>query len=135
MAGRINEVQNVLFTVGVGVRNAHGLRFDRDAAFALQVHLVQILGFFLAIADHAGDFENTVGQSRLAMVDVGDDAEISYFIDFAHIFYSVAYFAAGHRKRPVSHGVSEESSTAFGAGCLIYMVERNGRRSASSSAA
>ena len=52
------------------------LRLDGDAALALDVHAVEVLGAHLAPLDEPGDLEHPVGQRRLAVVDVGDDAEV-----------------------------------------------------------
>ena len=52
------------------------LRLDGDAALALDVHPVEVLGAHVAALDDAGDLEHPVGQRRLAVVDVGDDAEV-----------------------------------------------------------
>lgn len=57
-------------------RQPHGLRLDRDAALALDVHPVQVLRPHRAAVDHSGDLQHPVGQRRLAVVDVGDDAEV-----------------------------------------------------------
>ena len=58
-------------------RHAHGLRLDRDAALALDVHPVEVLRAHLPRVDHPGDLQHPVGQRRLAVVDVGDDAEVA----------------------------------------------------------
>ena len=61
-------------------RGVHGSRtawrLDRDAALALDVHPVEVLGAHLAVLHHAGLLQHPVGQRRLAVVDVGDDAEV-----------------------------------------------------------
>jgi hypothetical protein len=57
-------------------RHANGLRLDRDAAFALELHRVQDLLAHLSPGEGLGQLENAVGQRRLAMVDVGDDGEV-----------------------------------------------------------
>src|SRR5690606_35666904 len=53
------------------------LALDRDAALALDVHPVEVLGARRALVDHAGQLQHPVGQGRLAVVDVGDDAEVA----------------------------------------------------------
>ncbi len=60
-----------------GPRHAHGLRLDRDAALALDVHPVQVLRAHLARVDHPGDLQHPVGQRGLPVVDVSDDAEVA----------------------------------------------------------
>lgn len=58
-------------------RHPHRLALDRDAALALDVHPVQVLRAHVTVGDHPGDLEHAVGESRLAVIDVGDDAEIA----------------------------------------------------------
>src|SRR6185312_17124548 len=52
------------------------LSLDGDAAFPLDVHPVQVLGAHIAVRDDTGELQHPVGQRRLAVVDVGDDAEV-----------------------------------------------------------
>ena len=55
----------------------HGLALDRDATLTLDVHPVEILRTHLPRINHAGDLQHPVGQGRLAMVDMRDDAEVA----------------------------------------------------------
>jgi hypothetical protein len=57
---------------------ANTFRFDGDAALALKVHRVEHLLGHLARRKRAGEFEQTIGKRGLAMINVRDDAEISY---------------------------------------------------------
>ncbi len=77
MPGCINQIQHVLTTVGGREGQSDGLRFDRDAPFPLDVHPVEVLGAHRAVVDNAGDLQHPIGQGRLAVVDMGDDAEVS----------------------------------------------------------
>jgi hypothetical protein len=54
-----------------------GLRLDGDAALALDVHRVEHLRFHLAIGEAAAALDDAIGQRALAVVDVGNDREIS----------------------------------------------------------
>ena len=54
------------------------MRLDRDAALALQVHRIEQLFLHLAVGNCAGAMQQAVGKRRFSVVDVGDDAEISY---------------------------------------------------------
>ncbi len=58
-------------------RQAHGLALDGDAALPLDVHAVEVLRAHLPGVDHPGQLQHPIGQRRLAMVDVGDDAEVA----------------------------------------------------------
>ena len=61
----------------VPVRQPDGLGLDRDPALALQVHLVQVLLAHVAVGDGVGELEQAVGERRLPVVDVRDDAEVA----------------------------------------------------------
>ena len=50
MAGRVDQVEDVVLAVARAVIDARGLGLDRDAALALEVHLVEELGALLAAA-------------------------------------------------------------------------------------
>ena len=51
--------------------------FDRDAAFALEIHVIEHLCRHLALGERARKFEQAVGKCRLAVIDVRDDGKIS----------------------------------------------------------
>jgi hypothetical protein len=72
VAGRVDQVELVPL-----VEQANGLRLDRDAAFALQVHPVEVLGAHRALVDGVRELEHPVGQRGLAVVDVRHDAEVA----------------------------------------------------------
>jgi hypothetical protein len=61
---------------------AHGLRLDGDAAFLLDIHVVEKLRGHLARLEPAGGLDQPIGQRRLAVIDVRDDAEIADEGDF-----------------------------------------------------
>ena len=75
MAGRVYQIQNVLLPVLRAIIESDGVRFDGDATLALQVHVVEDLGFHLALGQCAGKFQKAVGQSGLAVVYMRDDRE------------------------------------------------------------
>ena len=75
--GRVDQVQAVGLAVLGLVLHAHGLRLDRDAALALELHRVEHLRAVLARVDGPGDLEDAIGQRRLPMVDVGNDREVA----------------------------------------------------------
>ena len=75
MARGVDEVEHVLLVVA-GPGQPDGLALDRDAALALDVHPVQVLRTHLASLHHAGELKHPVGQRRLAVIDVRDDAEV-----------------------------------------------------------
>ena len=72
VTGRVDEVEHVVAPV-----DPHVLGLDRDAPLALEVHRVEVLLAHVARVDRAGQLEDAVRERRLAVVDVGDDAEVA----------------------------------------------------------
>ena len=84
VAGGVDHVEHVgagLGALGVvrrnGPRHPHGLALDGDAALALDVHPVEVLRAGGPGVDDAGQLQHPVGERRLAVVDVRDDAEVA----------------------------------------------------------
>ena len=51
---------------------------DRDAAFALEVHVIEHLRFHVAVRDRSRKLQNAVGERRFAVIDMGNDRKVSY---------------------------------------------------------
>jgi len=82
---RVQKIEFVLLAVVRLVGNAHGLRLDGNAAFPLDVHAVKVLILGFTGADHLGDVQYAVSQSRFSVVDMRDDAEISNVAEIRHV--------------------------------------------------
>ena len=78
MARSVDQVEYVFFAVAGQVFHLDRMALDGDAFFALQVHVVQDLGLHFPLVERIGLFQQTVGQCRFAVVDMGYDAEIAY---------------------------------------------------------
>ena len=76
MAGRVDEVQLVGLAFML-VQDGDGPRLDGDAPVPLDVEVVQNLLFELPLGDRPGFEQQLVGQRALAVVDVGDDREVT----------------------------------------------------------
>ena len=76
MAGRVAQVELVSLAVLRGVHHADGVGLDGDAALPFQVHGVEDLGLHLARGERSGEFQQTVSQRGLAVVDVRDDRDV-----------------------------------------------------------
>jgi len=75
MAGGIDDVDQVI-TELVGTV----FRGDGDTALPFQVHAVhQAFGHLLVVAKHAAVMEELVHQGGFAVVDVGDNGDVTYF--------------------------------------------------------
>ena len=89
VAGCVDQVELVGRAVARPVADAHRLRLDRDAALALEVHLVEDLLLHVARSHRAGELEDAIGQGRFAVVDVGDDREVADVVE-VHLAPSLA---------------------------------------------
>ncbi len=73
----VDQIQGVVLPVGSGIIQPHGAGLDGDAPLSLQIHVVQDLVLHDPLLHRAALFDQTVGQGGLAVVDMGDDREIS----------------------------------------------------------
>ena len=90
VTGRVDQVDDVVLPV-----DPHVLGLDGDAPLPLDVHRVEVLGPHLPGVDGAAVLQDAVGQSRLAMIDVGDHADVADGVGAGHRRYAnVLAFAA-----------------------------------------
>ncbi len=82
MAGGIDQVELVLLAIAGGVVQGRGLGLDGNPALTLQVHGIKDLRFHFTIGQAAAQLDDAVSQSRLAVVDVGDDGKVA---DVLHV--------------------------------------------------
>ena len=75
--GCVDEVEHVELPVLGGVVQPDWMRLDGDAALALEIHRVEHLRFHLAGLQRSSRLEETVGERRLAVIDVSDDGKIT----------------------------------------------------------
>ena len=61
-----------------------GAGLDGDAALPLQLHIIQDLIFHIPFGYRFGGFQDAVGEGALAVIDMGDDAEIADVVLIAH---------------------------------------------------
>ncbi len=81
MAGRVDEIEDVILAVVGAVIEPHRLRLDGDAALALDIHGIEHLLDHFALLEPAGRLNQPVGQRRFAMIDMGDNREIADVFD------------------------------------------------------
>src|SRR3546814_4596608 len=89
-----------------GVVQLHRLRLERDAALALDRIVVENLRVHFTLFQSTGQLDETIGERRLAVVDMRDDAEIADVIltHGAVVFWglfckSAPEQGAGHNKK------------------------------------
>ena len=77
VARGVDEVELVHLAVLGGVVHGDGAGLDGDAAFPLDVHVVEDLVLHRPLVHALGQFEDAVGEGGFAVVDVRDDAEVA----------------------------------------------------------
>ena len=80
MARGVDQIKNIVVAVLRLVIQRNGVCFNRNTAFALQIHVVEQLIFHIPQGDGLRFFEDTVGQCAFAMVDMRDNGKIADFI-------------------------------------------------------
>src|SRR5262249_9064852 len=106
------------------VIEADGLRLDRDAALALEIHGIEHLLLHLPGAKTAAELNEPVGERRFAVVDMGDDGKVSDARKRCRL---------GRRHAPLGTGAGSEGSSrgwamATKGGTKRPIVERSGSR-------
>ena len=77
VAGGVDEVEAVGHAVLGRVLETDGAGLDRDALLALEVHRIEDLARHLARIDRVRQLQQSIGEGGLAVVDVGDDREVT----------------------------------------------------------
>ena len=75
MPRSINQVKGITLII-----HLYRMRFDRDAALFLQVHIVQHLVLHLPHINGARQFQHAIRQGTLTVVDMRDDTKITYIL-------------------------------------------------------
>ena len=97
----IDHVQDVFLAV-LFVDHADGVRLDGDAPLAFEVHVVQQLVRHLVLGDGLGQFDHAVGERGFAVVNVGDNAEISDIVVLRHRIFVRLFFYECKYRNPAS---------------------------------
>jgi hypothetical protein len=80
MARGIDQVQLVLLAVLCLVRQSQGVALDGYASFPLKIHAVQDLIAKLPGAHQTRMLDKAIRQGGFPVIDVCDDAEVSYML-------------------------------------------------------
>ena len=80
MSRRIDQIENIFLSIVRMVNRTDCLGLDRDTALTLQIHIIQHLILHLSLRQQTGLLDNTIGQSRFAVINMGDNTEISDMI-------------------------------------------------------
>ena len=74
----VDQIENIILPVLGMIGQGNGIAFDGDAALPLDVHIIQHLVLKISFIADAGKLDQTVGQRGLAVIDMRDNAEVSY---------------------------------------------------------
>lgn len=81
MSRSVNKIENVV-AIGSVKLHLNGMTLNGDATFAFQIHIVEHLPFGNLYG--SGALQKPVGKGRLAVINVGYDAEVAYFVLVHH---------------------------------------------------
>jgi len=100
MAGRVHKIKDIGFAVFGFIRKPYRLRFDRDAALALDIHRVEDLFDHVALGQRAGFLDQSIRKRGFAVIDMGNNGKIANLVKgvraHAHASSSMpAFFQAG----------------------------------------
>ena len=80
MARSIDQVQEIFLSF-LFVFHLNGMAFNSYATLPFQVHIIKDLFLQIAFGNCTGHFKQPVRQGTLPMINMGDDAEVSYVLD------------------------------------------------------
>ena len=82
MSGSVDKVENVLIAVAVIGVHLDGVALDGNSPFPFQLHIVQDLILHIPLGEGMRHLQQAVGQSGLAVINVGNDAEVADELGF-----------------------------------------------------
>ena len=77
MAGGIDQIELEVLSCPTGIRQGNSVTLDGNAPFSLEIHSVQDLVPEIPLTYETGVLDKAVGQGGLAVIDVGNDAEVT----------------------------------------------------------
>src|SRR3954464_3953243 len=92
---RIDEVELVLLAIGCHVSHPDRVQLDGDSALALEIERIQDLRLHLPLLQHPRCLDQAIGQRRLTVVDVRDNAEVANVIELQVV--SLGFAGCGGR--------------------------------------
>ena len=109
------KVQLVGFPIGCHIGQSDALRFNSNAALALDIHGVKNLGCHLSLAKAPTHLDKAIGDRGFTMIDMGNDREVSNMAKVRQKFFttvqisgrSLAYLQARRHRRFVQMRLSK----------------------------
>ena len=77
MAWGVDQVKLVVLAVFGVIAQRHCMRLNGNASLPLQVHIIENLLLHIPLLHRAGQLQQSVRQSGLAVVNVGNDGKIA----------------------------------------------------------
>ena len=93
VARRVDEIQLIVCSVRSPVIEGDRIALDGDAAFAFDVHRIEHLVMQITLRNGTTSLDKSVRQGRFAMVDMSDNAKISYVL---HVVVLASGFCSGN---------------------------------------
>ena len=84
MTGCVDEGKEIFISLCIQVGHGDRITLSRNPPFTPQIHGIEQLFLHLSLHHSLGAFEQSIGQSCLAVIDVSDDAKISNPFDVHH---------------------------------------------------
>ena len=113
VARGVDQVQQIVLAVGGAVGERDRVALDRDAPLALDIHRVEHLIAKLALRNAAAGLDQSIGQRRLAVVDMGDNAKVPNMFH-AYLFWKMsrcfAYYFNSSEKCPRLIGINRDTA-------------------------
>ncbi len=81
VAGRVDQVEDVVPSVARPVVEPYGLCLDCNPALTLDIHRIEHLFLHFARLQPSRELNQPIGQGRLAVVDMRDNGEIADIVD------------------------------------------------------
>ena len=75
----IDQVECVVGTIRL-IIHLNRMTLDRNSPLSLQIHIIEQLLLHFSFRNRLGGFQQTVGESALAMINVSDDTEVPYLL-------------------------------------------------------
>ena len=72
----VDKIELIHLTVACLVIKRHALGLDGDATLALDIHRIQNLLVHFAVSESTAVLDKTIGQRRLAVIDMGNYREV-----------------------------------------------------------
>ena len=121
MPGSINKVQDIIFAF-IFIFHLNGVAFYGNSTLALQVHIVEQLGFFFTCGNGLCGAKKPVGKRTFPVVNMCNYAKIAWKDVKAGAFFTACLFMLGRFLIGIYIDYSSTGSAYGAAGSLIVIL-------------